>query len=58
MWFLFLALATIAVIVFAGRAHSRRLDQLESQAFVCFLNDPSFYRVRNEEEQKGVDQGP
>lgn len=57
MWLLFLAIAAVAAIVIAGRAHSRRLDALENQAFVCFLNDSTFYRVhKGVEGQKAVNQ--
>jgi hypothetical protein len=46
MLYLFLALSSIAAIVIAGRAHSRRLDELDNLHAMGFLNDPAFYRWR------------
>jgi hypothetical protein len=40
----FIGLAVIAAVVIAGRAHSRRLDELDNLHAMGFLNDPPFYR--------------
>jgi hypothetical protein len=46
MFCLFLALAALSGVVIAGRAHSRRLDELDNLHAMGFLNDPAFYRWR------------
>ena len=46
MLYLFLALSAYAAIAIAGRAHSRRLDELDNLHAMGFLNDPAFYRRR------------
>jgi hypothetical protein len=46
MFYLFLVLSALFAIVIAGRAHSRRLDELDNLHAMGFLNDPVFYRRR------------
>jgi hypothetical protein len=46
MLYLFLVLSAVSALVIAGRAHSRRLDELDNLHAMGFLNDPVFYRRR------------
>jgi hypothetical protein len=39
-----MGLLAIVAVVIAGRAHSRRLDELDNFHAMGFLNDPPFYR--------------
>jgi hypothetical protein len=48
--YLLLAVAVVVAIVIAGRAHSRRLDELDDLHARGFLNDPAFYRLRQKSE--------
>jgi hypothetical protein len=50
VWYWLLALAAVVAIVIAGRAHSRRLDELDDLHARGFLNDPVFYRLRRKPE--------
>jgi hypothetical protein len=50
MLYVFIGLATVAAAVIAGRAHSRRLDELDNLHAMGFLDDPPFYR-RNKSGQ-------
>ena len=44
--YVILILAAVVAVVIAGRAHSRRLDELDNLHAMGFLNDPAFYRRR------------
>jgi hypothetical protein len=46
MLYLSLALSGFAAIVMAGRAHTRRLNELDNLHAMGFLNDPAYYRWR------------
>jgi hypothetical protein len=46
MLYLLLVLSGLAAIVMAGRAHTRRLNELDNLHAMGFLNDPAYYRWR------------
>jgi hypothetical protein len=52
MLYLLLVLAGLAAILMAGRAHTRRLNELDNLHAMGFLNDPAHYRWGRRSDDK------